>query len=265
MSTRLNDIVYQLVRSAPRGELEEVKNDLAIILPPDLRSMVNTAIEQFVLEKGIPLAEHHVAGDFNKDIGSSKYWDFHGRRKFNVDVKRGIAIDLEVGEPEVEYPSIYEQLVICLRDYGKDHYPTDFSLAVVPISSKAVQIVIIGLKLSKDNFYTGSWKSNYNIDDAGRVTGRITQDIHYYEDGNVRLELDEPIRGEIDNFSPSSIVNFINKQERDATLRVIEEFSTVNQKSFKSLRRLLPVTKSKINWGKAIGTYRLGSDVINQQ
>ena len=62
----------------------------------------------------------------------------------------------------------------------------------------------------------------------------------------------------------SRIVNFINEQENATMVKIIEQFNNLNQKSFKNLRRLLPVTRSKINWGSAIGNYRLGSDVINK-
>lgn len=110
------------------------------------------------------------------------------------------------------------------------------------------------------------WKSVYSVDGSGKIDGNVKLDIHYYEDGNVRLDFDEATEfASLGEVSASAIVNYINKAENDATLKILEDFTLLNQKYFKNLRRLLPVTKSKINWGKAIGAYRLGSDVVNKK
>lgn len=39
---------------------------------------------------------------------------------------------------------------------------------------------------------------------------------------------------------------------------VNHSFVGLNEGPFKALRRQLPVTRSKMNWGKAMGNYRLG-------
>lgn len=88
-------------------------------------------------------------------------------------------------------------------------------------------------------------------------------DIHYYEEGNVRLNFSEEISENVSN--DKNLVKIIENIEHKLSLKVIESFNELNQRTFKNLRRLLPITRSKINWGNAIGNYRLGSDVINKQ
>lgn len=265
MSVKLNEIVELLVKSAPGEELREIEEDLLVILSADNKSVVKNAIENHTKEIGVALNDLVIASKYNKVKNSSKFWDYAGKRKFNVDLRNGRAIDIEQAEPEVEYPSFYDDLVGKLQAYGDDHYPTDFSFVVVPESSTKLTVVLIGKKSSKDNFYTGSWKSVYTFQEAGKTDGNILLDIHYFEDGNVRFELKEDVHEDGPTFSASAIVNYINSVENKLTLKLVEDFAVLNNKSFKSLRRLLPVTKSKINWGKAIGNYRLGSEVVNKQ
>lgn len=264
MSVNLNAIIDDLVKSAPPGELQSIKSTLDTIVSHETQFAINKSIEKFIESNALVLSGTFIASSFNKDPHSTKYWDFIGKKKFNVDLKSREAIDVEAAQPDVEYPTYFNELVEGLKVYGDNHYPSEFAFTVVPDSDENISVIIIGEKIDPDNFYTGRWKSVYTIAGSGELTGRVNLDIHYYEDGNVRLNFEEPINHKLESISTSSILNFINNTENELTLKVVDQFNLLNQNSFKNLRRLLPVTKSKINWGKAIGTYKLGSDVVNQ-
>lgn len=92
---------------------------------------------------------------------------------------------------------------------------------------------------------------------SGRISGSIEIDVHYFEDGNVRLKTRKEI-GVVDAKSPLIVVNRIAQAESKYQEDVNRAFVGLNENEFKALRRQLPVTRSKMNWGKAIGTYRLG-------
>lgn len=264
MSVKLNDIVSLIIKTAPAGELNDVVRDLSAIVPGSSSSAINKSVEEYVEENGIVLSGQYIASKYNKDAHSTKFWDYVTKKKFNYDLKTNRAIDFESAEPSVSYPSFYDQLIKDLKLYGEDHYPSEFSFTVVPISADEVVVILIGQKVNKENFYTGRWKSVYTFSATGKTSGSVKLDIHYYEDGNVRLNFEEAVEDTSATFNSSGIVNFINNFENKLTLKIIEEFNTLNQNAFKNLRRLLPVTKSKVNWGKAIGNYRLGTDVVNQ-
>ncbi len=100
------------------------------------------------------------------------------------------------------------------------------------------------------NYWTGSWRSKYDLQ-TGK--GEINIDVHYYEDGNVRLQTLQNV--EIDISSP---ISSIKQVETKIQLSLNKQFANLNEAVFKQLRRQLPVTRSKINWGKAIGNYKLG-------
>lgn len=264
MSLNLNDLVTQIINTAPIGEINEVTRNLSSIVPPSSTTTVSKTVEEYVEENGIILLGQYIASKYNKDSNSTKFWDYASKQKFNYDIKSNRAIDFERAEPLVAYPLFYRELVEALQTYGEDHYPSEFGYAVIPVSGEEVVVVLIGQKTNPENFYTGRWKSVYTFNSARHTIGSVKLDIHYYEDGNVRLNFEENIDQSTASFDASSIVNFINNTENKLTFKVIEEFNTLNKNTFKYLRRLLPVTKSKINWGKAIGTYKLGTDVVNQ-
>lgn len=264
MPVNLNAIIDELVKSAPPGELQSVKKNLDTIVSQETLFAINKSIEKFVERNALVLSGAYIASHLNKDSNSTKYWDYIGKQKFNVDLTSRKAIDLEAAEPNVDYPSYFNELVQGLKLYGDNHYPSEFAFTVIPESDSSISLIIIGEKINAENFYTGRWKSVYTVSGNGELTGHVNLDIHYYEDGNVRLSFEEPIKHELGVLSASSILNLINNTENELTLKVVDQFNLLNQNSFKNLRRLLPVTKSKINWGKAIGTYKLGSDIVNQ-
>lgn len=263
-SVELDTIVSSLVKSSAPGELEGISQDLGIILSGKSNaSTVNKAIENYINENSGVFSSKYIASSVNKYESSTKYIDFIGKKLFNIDFHKQTAIDFEDYEPEVQYPAYFDELVKKLEAYGEDHYPSKYAFTVVPDGSD-LQIIIIGQKLNYENFYTGLWKAHYKIKSQS-ITGSVKLDIHYYEDGNVRLNFDELIDGSALISSASDIVNFINKTENEITMKILENFNELNQKYFKNLRRLLPVTRSKINWGHAIGNYRLGSDVVHNK
>ena len=264
MSVNLSAIIDKLVESAPPGELKSVKKNLDIIAAHENTSIINKSLEKYIENNFVVLSGQYIAGKLNKDAHSTKFWDYIGKQKFNVDSKNERAIDFESADPEVEYPDYFDGLVERLELYGNNHYPSNYAFTIIPHVDKTVEVVIIGEKVNVENYFSGRWQSVYRVTVSGAVTGHVNLDIHYYEDGNVRLNFEEPIKDALNDVSASGIVNFINNFENDLTMKIVEQFNTLNQNSFKNLRRLLPVTKSKINWGKAIGTYRLGSDVVNQ-
>lgn len=262
MSVKTEDLVAQLVATAPPGELPEVAEALSVILDGQQQLMINDKIEALVGDEFGVYSDIHVVSRLNRDPSTSKYIDHVERKQFNIDLASRTVIDVEPWTATVEYPPFYDELVTKLTQYGRDHFPSSYAFTAIP-SPNGLELVIIGERLNPQNFYTGHWKAHYQLNGL-LLKGQILLDIHYFEDGNVRLKFDEPVSEALSATTASAIVNAINTAESAATVKIIHTFEDLNQKSFKNLRRLLPVTRLKINWGKAIGNYRLGSDVVNQ-
>ncbi|AOW30879.1 F-actin-capping protein subunit alpha [Candida albicans L26] len=280
MSINLNELVDSLIQSAPPAELKQVSQSLSSLTKgtstSSTNSLIQDSIEQYAQENIISI-DNIIISKYNKDENSSKYIDYVNNKLFNVDWQNQKIIDVEsYHDNNNKRGSNYDELIQKLSQYGDDYYPSNFAFTVIPESEDQLRVIIIGQRANHDNFYTGQWKSNYLITEQG-IKGNIDLDIHYFEDGNVRLKFNESINSSNNNNNSSTlqsgnlinnasrIVNFINEQENATMVKIIEQFNNLNQKSFKNLRRLLPVTRSKINWGSAIGNYRLGSDVINKK
>ncbi|CAI5755695.1 unnamed protein product [Candida verbasci] len=261
MSIKLSKLVDSLIESSPPVELKEVSN-LINKLTND-QSIIDDSILSFIEENGI-IYQDYIISNLNKDKQSSKYIDYIRKQLFNVDFKQGKIIDLEDYAPNQQYPDYFDDLVDKLEQYGQDYYPSTFASTIIP-NEDSIHVILIGQRSNNANFYTGQWNSKYTIKSNGEISGKIKLDIHYFEDGNVRLKFNEGVTGSIDNLTSSNILNFINNQESKIILKLIENFNNLNQQQFKNLRRLLPVTRSNINWGNAIGNYRLGSDVVNKK
>jgi hypothetical protein len=107
----------------------------------------------------------------------------------------------------------------------------------------------------------GRWRSLYIFSpSASSLTGSIKVDVHYYEDGNVRLLTAKPISLSISGGSASSIVREVAVAEKKYQEELNRGFGNLSEGAFKGLRRQLPITRQKIEWDKIAG-YRLGQDI----
>lgn len=85
-------------------------------------------------------------------------------------------------------------------------------------------------------------------------------DVHYYEDGNVRLLTNKPISASISSGMGSGVAKEIATCEKQYQEELNRGFGNLSEGAFKGLRRQLPVTRQKIEWDK-VASYRLGQDI----
>ena len=85
-------------------------------------------------------------------------------------------------------------------------------------------------------------------------------DVHYYEDGNVRLLTDKSISASIPSGTSQGIAKEISSNEKKYQEELNRGFTSFSEGIFKGLRRQLPVTRQKVEWDKIAG-YRLGQDI----
>jgi capping protein alpha len=102
----------------------------------------------------------------------------------------------------------------------------------------------------------------YTFDPStNELSGEIKVDVHYYEDGNVRLLTTNTLEVvEIPGGSAVEVVKTIAKKEKEYQEKLNDAFGQLSEGAFKNLRRQLPITRQKVDWDK-IGSYRLGQQV----
>ncbi|CED83188.1 Uncharacterized conserved protein [Phaffia rhodozyma] len=125
-------------------------------------------------------------------------------------------------------------------------------------------IVTSGHRYSPTNFWTGRWRSSYDIDlKKESFIGQIQAVVHYYEQGNVQLRTVQTPTIALPPVGPSqaaAIISEISKVERLSQEGANERLEELGDKTFKSLRRALPVTRQKVDWDKVSG-YKLGGAI----
>lgn len=130
---------------------------------------------------------------------------------------------------------------------------SDTQISPASSSSSKFKLYIVGNKYNPTNYWTGRWRSIYEIDmESGKIEGSILVNVHYYEQGNVQLSTKHSPKIEVpsptNEKSPKEIMKAIQTAESQYQAGLNSAYSDLGEHTFKLLRRALPVTKQKINW-----------------
>jgi hypothetical protein len=110
---------------------------------------------------------------------------------------------------------------------------------------------------------TGRWRSTYTLSSpsATQVEGDVNVLIHYFEEGNVQLNSSKSEQLSISGDSSEeargkAIVKAIEGFESKYQEELYNTCNELGDGAFKSLRRLLPMTKQKMDWDRvSLGVY----------
>nr|ODN94991.1 F-actin capping [Cryptococcus depauperatus CBS 7855] len=135
------------------------------------------------------------------------------------------------------------------------------------IENPIYTLEIVGNRYNIDNFWTGRWRTRWIVDQAAcKVNGVINVDVHYYEQGNVQLATNHTVSFPYPSSASGSqsvvsqIVTTISKIETNYHFELNDVYGKLGDKTFRALRRALPVTRQKMDWDKVTG-YSLGADL----
>lgn len=160
---------------------------------------------------------------------------------------------------ESQHADLIRSLQKSLNTAAPEHFASHTHGVFPSKDGSNVVIVLVANKYSPQNFWNGRWRSAYTVQPSGgAVTGEIKVDVHYYEDGNVRMSTKKSVEFSSTGGSADGIVREIAKAENKFQEELNRAFVTLAEGSFKGLRRQLPVTRQRVEWDK-VGGYRVSS------
>ncbi|KAI2610091.1 subunits of heterodimeric actin filament capping protein Capz [Hypoxylon fragiforme] len=261
------ETVESFVEGAPPGELADVINDIKALTinEPELVSQLGPAFErynedQFVTAK-LPGSAQQVVISEHSSLGNGRYYDVESSSSFDFDHTTLKASNVQSHVLEGPQAELVKSTLKSLSAYVKEHFP-NASYGAYPIENDTkIAIIIVANKYSPNNFWNGRWRSLYIYDPASsHLTGSIRVDVHYYEDGNVRLLTNKPVSTSSSSGTGAGISKDISAAEKKYQEELNRGFTSLSEGAFKGLRRQLPVTRQKIEWDK-VASYRVGQDI----
>merc|ERR1712000_84259 len=261
------EAVSAFVEGAPPGELNDVVADIKqlTLSEPQLVEQLGPAFEKYNEEQfatvKLPGSSQPVVISSHNSLGDGRYYDVGSSSSFEFDHTTQTASAVQSHVIEGAQADLVKSMLKSLETYVKEHYP-NAALGVYPIESDSkVAAVIVANKYSPNNFWNGRWRSLYIFDpSSGELEGSVKVDVHYYEDGNVRLLTNKGVTATVSSGTGAGIAKEISMAEKKYQEELNKGFVSLSEGAFKGLRRQLPVTRQKIEWDKVTG-YRLGQDI----
>ncbi|PCH39763.1 F-actin capping protein alpha subunit [Wolfiporia cocos MD-104 SS10] len=276
---------------APPGEINDVLNDVRNIVSDDesLQAGLLPALREYnlaqfttadvpghnhqsIISEAARISKPSTEGEETEE--SDRFWDPRSRTSFRFDHLSLETSEPEPVEPDEESEPFRAALESASLTYLAAHYH-DGVTSVFPASGSTSRyyVQIVANKYNPSNYWSGRWRSEYTVDLEERtLKGRILVNVHYYEQGNVQLStthsIDLPLPPTITPSSAaasaSKVLALVEAEEGKYQTSLNETYTEMSEKTFKGLRRALPMTRSKLDWDKVLG-YKLGAELSSNR
>jgi hypothetical protein len=261
------DTIASFVEGAPPGELADVVADIKTLTidTPNIVSELAPAFEKYNEEQfatvKLPGSSQQVVISSHNSLGGGRYYDVESSSSFAFDHTTQKASAVQSHVLEGAQADLAKSTLKSVGSYVEEHF-ANAAFGVYPIESDSkIAIVIVSNKYSPNNYWNGRWRSLYIFDPAsGSLDGSVKVDVHYYEDGNVRLLTNKAVNAQVSSGTGAGIAKEVAAAEKKYQEDLNKGFVSLSEGAFKGLRRQLPVTRQKIEWDKVTG-YRLGQDI----
>jgi capping protein alpha len=247
--------IYSLIQASGPGEINDVFADIRALVDDDAQVFQKAApeLEKYNMAQLVVVKVDGEETVISKEsaLEEGRFQDARRGKTFSFDHLKLQASNVEKQPVSDEVTALSKSMTA----YVQEHFP-NAAFSVTPKDDEHV-ISLVGNKYSPDNFWTGRWRSTYVVSKA-QVKGEIQVDVHYYEDGNVRLLTRKEVDVEVSG--AGAAVRAIAQAEKKYQEDLNRAFGVLGEGSFKELRRALPVTRSKINWD-SVASMRIGQEI----
>lgn len=255
-------IAQHFMLNSPPGQFKDVTIDVKKLLPDNL---MDEALEMGIA-KAYNIKNNKVVKSPSGnsvpvcgfgELDATHYMDPTDGSVFSVD-----HITLETSESTMDaawdtsLEAKRKVLQSALAKYVSTCYDRSNSTGAVYTKNGKFNLVITGEKSNLRNFWSGKWSSTWTLESVGNSTtlaGELRIHAHYFEDGNVQLQTTKPAAAKTWDWAFSedkaqTVVDYINAQEAALNTALGNMYMNMDAETFKSVRRILPVTKLKMDW-----------------
>ncbi|PPQ89676.1 hypothetical protein CVT25_013863 [Psilocybe cyanescens] len=272
----------QFLLQSPPGEINDVLNDIRNIISDDelLQEGIQPALREYNIEQftvvDVPDTNHQSIISEAARVGPShseseeRFLDPRSKTSFIFDHLSLEASDPQPIESVEEHEPFRAALEAASLSYLKAHFTDGVASVFSPKEGTNLFVLqLVANKYNPTNFWSGRWRSEYTIDlTTKQVSGRILINVHYYEQGNVQLATTHTVSFELPpgavstppSTTSSKILALIEDEEGKYQVSLNETYQDMGEKTFKGLRRALPLTRQKLDWDKVMG-YKLGAEL----
>ncbi|KAJ2759609.1 F-actin-capping protein subunit alpha, partial [Coemansia nantahalensis] len=245
-----------LLLHSPPGEVDDVFNDIRGIVGDDeaLQSHIEPVLAESNMQQFL-VAEVPGGGGskvlltpYNRAEGG-RFVDPNTRTTFAFDNLHRTASDPQAAEGGAgeEEEGLRAAVQRELDAYVAAHYPAGAASAFA--HAGAVVACVVSNRFSPGNFWNGSWRAVWSYDPATRqLNGSAKIRVHYFEDGNVQLDTQSDFTADVpaaaagdDGAAAKKVVAVIRQYEADFQQSISDGYRQLADKTFKGLRRTLPV------------------------
>jgi len=276
-------IAKEFIRFTPPGEFKQVYRDVACLLEKNLDD--NDEIQSCALDhyqdQTFPVLLPTANGDSHKSLVSIHGYQSNGKfycpRQhvcFNFDPLTETVSNIENAPDHLRNADV-EPYRLALQSQITDYISQYYPAGVCAVYSrkdgdnKELIIQIEDHEFQQKNKWNGNWRSEWllTVSDKAQLAGAIKLHVHYYENSNVQMVTKHTHDEKDLTASPEKIedlcaeaVKVIKEFENKYHTSLRDSYVTMSDTTFKTLRRVLPMSKQKINWDN-IGAYGVGSEI----
>jgi len=275
-------IVSDFILHSPPGEFNEVFNDVRTLLNNDtlLKEGASSAFAQYNKDQLTPCrvqgSDQLVVISEHNELGGGRFYDPRTKQSFKYDHLKKEAFEFQSYDVDKKSEPWRTSLETEFGNYVLQHYPHG-SFSVFSKSSGGVVTLIACIEdhqFQPKNFWNGRWRSQWtasfdpsSVGESVELKGVVKVQVHYYEDGNVQLVSSKDIKQNIqvsnDGEFAAEFVRVVEAAENEYHNALSENYQTMSDTTFKALRRLLPVTRTKIDWNKIV-SYTIAKELRAQ-
>lgn len=256
-------IAKHYLLSSPPGQFQEVLADVKKIVNEDVLTeghayqyarLSNLRNAKVVVSTNGKKSVIHAAAEVEQD----QYFDPHDEILFSLNhlTLEATASDAAAPAHDEDASRIRRALQTKADSYTSTSHVTESSGAGVFVKDGSFVIVLTGEKTNLKNYWSGKWQSSWSLKVDGtsaELSGDAKLHVHYFEDGNLQMQSSKSSPASTFSFSsPEKLAeetfSRIQAFENSLQTGLEEMYTNMNNETFKSLRRIMPISKTKMDW-----------------